>query len=360
MTRALPHVAQMSPYALANMTTPEDTDLVSLSQNESLRGPSPNATEASAARLVDASAYPDPDWSDLRDALAKLHVIPADDILCGAGSLDLIACVARAFAGPGRSILAPAHAYPFFRTAAQMVDARFDTAPEKHCAVDVDSLLDNVKPDTTLVFVANPGNPTGTCISKADILRLRLGLRDDILLVIDEAYGEFSDSFNASCWDMVEDTNTVVLRTMSKAYGLAGLRTGWGLFPAHISAEVRKVMNPNNLTAPSQAAALAAVQDQDYMKETCAMTASLRDAAPQALVRAGFDVLPSTTNFLLILFESESAAQSADASLNAKGIFLRRQQGAGLPHALRMTIGPEAATQMAVAHLRSWRKEHCT
>ncbi|MEQ3708126.1 MAG: histidinol-phosphate transaminase [Tateyamaria sp.] len=358
MTSALPHVACMSPYALADMAAPEGIDLVSLSQNESLRGPSPRAIEAAAARCAEASAYPDPDWSTLRNSLAKLHGISADGILCGSGSLDLIACIARTFAGPGRAVLAPAHAYPFFRTVAQMSNARFDTAAETECVADVDALLDSVKPDTALVFVANPGNPTGTCITRDDLERLRAGLRDDILLVIDEAYGEFADHFADPCWNLVHGTNTVVLRTLSKAYGMAGFRVGWGLFPPHISNEVRKVMNPNNVSAPSQAAAQAAVLDQVYMKETCAITGALRDQTIEALRLAGFKVLPSVTNFALILFDSESAAQSADASLRAKGIFLRRQQGAGLPHALRMTIGPEKETQMAISRLKSWHKEH--
>ncbi|MEO0767285.1 MAG: histidinol-phosphate transaminase [Pseudomonadota bacterium] len=357
MTRAVPHVARMSSYALAEMQAPDGVDLVSLSQNESLRGPSPFAIAAAAACLGDASAYPDPDWSALRNSLATLHGIPANGILCGGGSLDLIGSIARAFAGPGRAVLAPAHAYPFFRTAAQMANARFDTTAETDCVVDVEKLLAGVKPDTSLVFVANPGNPTGTSITKPDLERLRAGLRTDILLVIDEAYGEFSDHVTAPCWDLVHGSNTVVLRTLSKAYGMAGFRVGWGLFPAQISAQVRKVMNPNNVSAPSQAAAQAAVLDQAFMKETCTLTGALRDEATNGLRRAGFKVLTSATNFVLILFDSENVAQSADASLRAKGVFLRRQQGAGLSHALRMTVGPEKATLMAVAHLKSWQEE---
>ena len=354
MTRAAPHIFNMSPYALAQMSAPPGKALVSLAQNESLRGPSPKAIKAATDCLVSGADYPDPDWTALRGALATHHGIPADMILCGNGSLDLIGCLARVYTGPTRSVLMPEHAYPFFRTAAQMADARVDSASEVDETVSVDALLSTVQPDTGIVFVANPGNPTGTRIPKSDLLRLRAGLRDDILLVIDEAYGEFSDALNQACWDMVDMGNCAVLRTFSKAYAMAGFRVGWGLFPDQIAQDLRKVMNPNCLTLPSQAAALAALGDDGYMQETCQITAELRDLAAQQLRHAGFDVVPSVTNFLLIRFKDEEAALSADAKLRAEGIFLRRQQAAALPHALRMTIGPADATAAAIHQLTYW------
>ncbi len=357
MTTALSHIQNMSPYALANVAAPVGRRLISLSQNESLRPPSPDVIQAATAALVKGAEYPDPDWTDLRASLAALHDIPAQGILCGAGSLDLIGCLMRVYSGPERSVLAPEHAYPFFKTAAQMADARLDTASEVDATVDVDALLGAVQPDTGIVCVANPGNPTGTRITTSDIRRLRAGLRDDILLVIDEAYGEFADHLDGRCWDMVEAGNCVVLRTFSKAYSMAGFRIGWGLFPEPVAEQVRKVMNPNNLSRAAQMAAVAAVRDQAYMEETCAMTRALRENASRTLIRAGIDVVPSVTNFVLIQFASPDEAQAADAALRADGIVLRRQQGAGLPHALRMTIGQERATHQAVTRLIQWRQE---
>ena len=360
MTRALAHIARMSPYALAELNVPNGKPLLSLSQNESLRAPSPRAIEAAAGALSAAAHYPDPDWRALRQALSRHHDIAADCILCGSGSLDLIGCIARVFSGPRRSVLAPEHAYPFFRTAAQMANARFDTAKEVNATISVDALLGAMRPDTRLVFVANPGNPTGTRIPKAELLRLRAGLRKDILLVIDEAYGEFTDHPAERCFDMTEAGNTVVLRTFSKAYGMAGFRVGWGLFPPDIAREIRKVMNPNNIPAASQAAATAALADQDYMRETCALTTTLRDETTLRLRRAGFEVHPSSTNFVLIDMGSTEAARSADAALRAQGVFLRAQAAAGLPRALRMTMASEGAMAAALSHLEAWKKEHAT
>ena len=358
MTKPSPHILNMSAYALAEMSAPPGKSLISLAQNESLRGPSPKAIKAATQCLISGGNYPDPDWTALRGALATHHGISADMILCGNGSLDLIGCLARVYAGPDRSVLIPEHAYPFFRTAAQMANARVDTAPEVNETVSVDALLSAVQPDTGLVFVANPGNPTGTHIPKSDLVRLRAGLRDDILLIIDEAYGEFSDALNEPCWDMVDGGNCAVLRTFSKAYAMAGFRVGWGVFPDQISQELRKVMNPNSLTFPSQAAALAALKDDQYMRDTCRITAELREQVTHQLRHAGFDVASSVTNFVLIRFEAEAAALLADAALRAKGIFLRRQQGAALSHALRMTIGPADATAAAIKQLALW-KETC-
>ena len=346
----------MAPYALASLAVPQGMSLVSLSQNESLRPPSPHVAKAVERMSSHGAGYPDPDWSALRRAIAEAHSVPAHQILCGAGSLDLISALARVFAGPTASVLVPKHAYPFFCSVAQMVGAKCILAPETGTTVDVDALLHAVRPETAVVFVANPGNPTGTRLPKSELLRLRAGLPERTLLVIDEAYGEFADHLGEWCWDMVDRGGTVVLRSFSKAYALAGFRVGWGLFPPEIGADLRKVMNPNNLAAISQAAAIAAVEDQPYMRETCQLTATLRDTVLGRLRAAGFDVGPSLTNFLLIRFTDAQQAQAADAALLASGIVLRAQAGAGLPSCLRMTIGTETECRKAVDTLIHWKR----
>lgn len=360
MIRPVPYVANMAAYPLAQIEVSPGKTLVSLSQNESLRPPSPMATKAAADAALATHLYPDPDCIALREGLAAHHRLNLDTILCGAGSLDLIGCIARSYAGPDDAILAPAHAYPFFRTAAQMAQARFDTCKEKDATVDVDALLNAVRADTRIVFVANPGNPTGTRIPNAEVRRLRAALHADILLVVDEAYGEFADHLDAPTFGMIAQGNTVVLRTFSKAYGLAGFRVGWGAFPPAILQQVRKVMNPNAISAPAQAAAHAALLDHSYMRETCTQAAQLRDTAITRLREAGFDVLQSHTNFMLILFKGEAQALAADAALKAEGVVLRAQSGAGLPHALRMTVGKPDHMKQAVDHLIRWKQEHPT
>lgn len=347
MSQANPHVAAMAAYQLAEMVAPPGLPLISLAQNESLRPPSPRAVAAAAQVLSEGAAYPDPDWTGLRQALGAHHQIDPQMILCGSGSLDLIGALARTYAGPDRAILAPAHSYPFFRSAAQMADAPYCEAPDQNGTACVDRLLAEVTPQTAIVFIANPGNPTGTRLPRATLRDLRARLPGDVLLVIDEAYGEFADGLDAPCFDMAETGNTVLLRTFSKAYALAGCRVGWGIFPPHIAEQVRKVMNPNNISAASQAAAQAALEDAAYMQETCAQTAALREAAAAQLRAGGLTIWPSFTNFLLIGFNTVEQAAAVDTALKAQGIFLRAQGGAGLPHCLRMTIARAADTERA-------------
>lgn len=354
MIRAVKHIAEMSPYALAKLDAPAGKRLISLSQNESLRPPSPLVIEAVTNALSSAQLYPDPDWGELRSALSEVHGIPATGILCGNGSMELIGCLALAFAGEGAAVLAPAHGYPFFKTAAALARARYDTAPEENGCVSVDALLAAVQSDTRVVFIANPGNPTGTRISRAELVRLREALDDNILLVIDEAYGEFTDHLGEGMFDLVERGDTVVLRSFSKAYGLAGMRVGWGLFPEAIGVEIRKVMNPNSISLAGQAAATAALADQAYMRETCALTATLRDGFVQRLRHAGFDVADSFTNFALVRFEDAKAAQRADAALRAEAVIARPQSGAGLPECLRVTIGAAEDLDLAAGLLERW------
>ena len=356
MTRPLSHIAAMKPYALADLNAPEGKRLVSLSQNECLRPPSPLVLQSASKCMQNAMHYPDPDWIALRHALSEVHQIPIDGLLCGAGSLDLISVLARVYSGQGRSVLAPANAYPFFATAAQMAGARFDVAPEVDFEVSVDALLDSVRPETGLVFLANPGNPTGTRINKSEIVRLRTNLRSDILLVIDEAYGEFADHLEDRVFDLVPGGNTAVLRTFSKAYGMAGMRVGWGLFPVAIAAELRKVLNPNNLSVTAQLGAIAALEDQDYMLETVSITRKIRDESASVLRDAGLVVPESHTNFLLIDFQKPNFAKLAEEYLRNNGIFLRAQGAAGLPQVLRMTIGPDEDTRLAVQHILQWRQ----
>jgi len=319
--------------------------MISLAQNESACPPSPAALAAAAAALAGAALYPGPDCADLCAAIAGVHGLPPGQILCGAGSMDLIGAVARAYLAPGDRALMPAYGYMYFATAARLAGASVDLAPEAGLTVDIAALLDHVTPATRVVFVANPGNPTGTRIGRADILALRDGLPDDVLLVVDEAYAEFAPP--APAFDLAARGNTVVLRSFSKAYGLAGLRAGWGFFPDAVRSEVQKTMPPNGLSAPTEAAAAAAMRDQGWMRATVATTAARRDRFRDRLREIGLDVPDSHANFVLIGFGTATAATRVDAALRTGGIALRGMAGYGLPDRLRATIGSEEAMDRA-------------
>lgn len=354
MIRAVPNVAAMAPYALADLGP---AGSVSLAQNESAFGPSPNAIAAGQAALADAALYPDPDWSDLRAAIAAAHGLDTAGILCGTGSMELIGCLIRAFAGPGDEVLGTDHGYLFVATACLQAGAGYVKAEEPDLTVSVEALLAKVSPRTRIVFLCNPGNPTGTRIANDEILRLRDALPGQVLLVVDQAYGEFDDQDPAPIFALAGRGDTVVLRTFSKAYALAGCRAGWGLFPEAIGAETRKLLNPNNVSAMSQAMAAAAMRDQAHMRGIAAETAAIRDRFAARLGAAGYRVPPSHTNFVLIPFASAGAAREADARLRAAGLLMRGMGGYGLSHCLRATVAAEGHMERAAAILAAFREE---
>ncbi len=351
MIRAVPHVAAMAPYALADLG---GAGTVSLAQNESAFPPSPAALAAGRAVLDQMPLYPNPEWPDLRAAVAEVHRLDPAKVLCGAGSMELITCLIRAFAGPGDRVLGTDYGYAFAASAAAQVRAEYVKARERDLTVSVDDILDAVTPETRIVFVCNPGNPTGTLISNCELLRLRAGLPADVLLAADQAYAEFADAENnpGEIFALAERGDTVVLRTLSKAYGLAGARAGWGYFPPEIAREVRKLLNPNNISIPSQAMAAAAMRDQAHMRNVVAKTAALRDGFAGDCRALGLEVPQSHTNFVLIRFASAEQAQAADAALRMEKLLMRGMGGYGLQDCLRATICSQPVMDRALAVLK--------
>ncbi|PZO81446.1 MAG: aminotransferase [Mesorhizobium amorphae] len=340
----------MSAFALADLG---GYSHATLAQNESAFPPSPRAITAGQAALQRSHLYPDPDWTDLRQTLAPTYDVDAAAILCGAGSMDLIACMVAAFAGAGDEVLGTRFAYNFIASAPARAGAHYVQAEEEAFTVSVDALLDCVTSRTRIVFVCNPGNPTGTRIPNADLERLRARLPPDVLLVIDQAYGEFDDQSPRPIFDLANRGDTVVLRTLSKAYALAGERIGWGVFPPAVAAEVRKVQNSNGVGTVALAMAKAALDDQPYLRDAVAKTAAIRDRFASALRAAGYPVPASHTNFVLIPFSDSQSAQAKANALRDHGIILRQLGGYGLPHCLRATIGPQDVMEKALAILRA-------
>ena len=346
-TSARAHIARMAPYSLAKFDIPANCSLISLAQNESLRPPSPLVAKAINDNLNQLAPYPDPDWSELRTALAELHAIDAGTIMCGAGSMELIQCLAHAWLDSSATVVTTQYAYAFINTVARYTNATIRHVEEDTFTVSVDNIINAVDENTTMVFLANPGNPTGTRIPRAQLRHLRNSIAAKTLLVIDEAYAEFSDNADDYLFDLTESTQTVVLRTFSKAYGLAGIRVGWGVFEASIAEQVRKLLNPNNISVLSQTAATACIHDQTYMLDTCRLTAGLRDTLIDNLITSGLKPPVSHTNFVLLPFNSAESANQVDTLLRQQGMVMRNMAGYGLPHCHRLTVvGEEDMTRV--------------
>jgi histidinol-phosphate aminotransferase len=324
--------------------------VIKLASNENAFGPSPLAVEAMQAALATAHRYPDGSCRALRRAIADAEGIDPAQIVCGAGSDDIIVLLARAYAGPGDEVLYTRHGFLIYPIAAQSVGARPLAVPERDLTADVDALIAAVSPATRIVFLANPNNPTGTYLPAAALARLRAGLPDSVLLVIDAAYAEFVDRPDYTTGaELVAAGNVVVTRTFSKIHGLGGIRVGWGYCPPVIADILDRLRSPFNVSSLGQAAARAALADRDFIARSVAHNSEGRRWFTAELRRLGLGVGDSVGNFVLARFPAAAGrdALAADAHLKADGIIVRRVAAYGLPDCLRISIGKAEEMQAA-------------
>lgn len=342
--QAVNRIAQMAPYKLANLQLPDGVNPIMLAQNEALRGPSPRVREQT--QNLNLQLYPDPDWKTLRNTIASTYAVEADHVLCGSGSMELIIALCQAYLQPGDELLSGEYAYVFMNTCAALTGCEYIKVEQPEFRLDVDILLEAVTNKTKLVFIDNPGNPTGTSVTSGDIRHLRSALPKDVLLIVDQAYGEFTDHWQPPLYDLVYSTNTIIFRTLSKAYALAGLRVGWGLFPLAIKEQVRKLMNPSNIGLFNQAAAVAALEDQAYMQETVRQTIAIRDQFQSLLQSHDVPIIPSDSSFVMVNLGTAEQLANTYELLRSKGILTRPMTGYGLHEWLRISIGTEDQMQL--------------
>lgn len=323
---------------------------IKLSSNENPFGPSPAAKAAYAAAAGDLAIYPDGGALALRTAIAAAHGIDAARVICGSGSDELLSLLCQAYAGPGDEVVHSAHGFAMYSISARAAGATPVAAPERDLTTDVDALLAACGPRTRLVFVANPNNPTGTMIGRAELERLADGLPERALLVVDGAYAEYVDDpdYEDGFALVAARDNVVTTRTFSKIHGLAALRLGWAYCPAHVAAVLDRVRGPFNVSAPALAAGAAAIADAAYVAQCREENARLRADLRAALAASGVESTESHGNFLLAHF-GEGRAAEADAFLKSRGLIIRRMEGYGLPAWLRISIGDAAACAAVAA-----------
>jgi histidinol-phosphate aminotransferase len=356
-----PHLHSLTPVALADRSVAGHLRAIHLAQNESAMPPGTAALEAVRTAVADINRYPEPDAATLRHAIGEAEGLPADRIICGAGSMEVLALLAQAYLGPGDEIVISKYGYVFFRTIAQLVGARFVLAPERNFGTDVDAMLACVGPRTRMVFIANPNNPTGSLLAPAEVRRLRASLRSDIILVIDAAYAEYVTGveYDPGIELVQAGANTVMTRTFSKIHGLAGLRVGWGYFPDAIADIVNRMRHPNNVSTVGIAGAAAAIADRAHIAAVRTANATLRTSFVAQLRQAGFAPCDGHANFVLLPLASAEEAASARESLKARGILVRPMSAYGLDRCLRITIGTPDDMQAVGDALRAWRSEGC-
>lgn len=333
---------------------------IKLSSNESPFGASPKAAEAYRAAAGSLERYPDGSATALRAAIGKAYGLDPARIVCGAGSDELLYLLATAYLGPDSEAIMTAHAFAIFKLATMGRGATPVVVPEKNLTTDVDAMLARVTPKTRVVFLANPNNPTGTYIPFSEVRRLHRGLPDNVVLVLDAAYAEYvrRNDYEAGLELVATSQNTVMTRTFSKVYGLAGLRLGWLYGPEAIVDVLNRIRPAFNVSAAAQAAGIAAMADQAHVERAVAHNDAWLPVLSEKLAGIGLDVTASVGNFLLIGFAKEGAKSAAAAYgyLKSRDIYLRPMGAYGLPHTLRLTIGTEAENAAVLAALSDFMK----
>ncbi|PTE20492.1 histidinol-phosphate transaminase [Cereibacter changlensis JA139] len=325
------------------------SNVLKLSSNENPFGPSAKAKEVFLRSVHSLHRYPSTDHAPLRQAIAEVHGLDPDRVICGCGSDEIITFLMQAYAGPRDEVLFTEHGFLMYRISALAVGATPVEVPERERTTDVDALLAACTPRTRLVFIANPNNPTGTMIGAADVARLAAGLPPQAILVLDGAYAEYVPGFDAGLALLEGRGNVVMTRTFSKIYGLGGLRIGWGYGPKPIIDVLNRIRGPFNLSTTQLDVAEAAVRDQDHVAKCRAENARWRVWLAEALAEIGVPSDTSMANFILARFADAEEAEACDNFLQSQGLLVRRVTSYKLPHCLRITIGDEASSRR-VAH----------
>lgn len=342
MTQALrpqPGIMDIALYQGGASKIDGQTDPLKLSSNENPFGCSPKAAEAVAAAATSMHRYPSTDHATLRSAIAAVHGLDADRIICGVGSDEILNLLAYAFAGEGDEVLYPEHGFSMYRIFALSTGATPVVAPERERRVDVDAMIARITDATRLIYLANPANPTGTAIDTQALTRLADATPAHCLLVLDGAYAEFYDGYDGGAGLVEARDNVVMTRTFSKLYGLGGLRVGWGYAPQAVIDVLNRVRGPFNLSTVALAGAETAMRDRDFVDACLAENAEQRVRLTQGLHQLGIGCDKSEANFVLARFEDEAQALAVDAHLKTAGILVRLVKGYGFPAALRITVG---------------------
>ncbi|MEE9452954.1 MAG: histidinol-phosphate transaminase [Paracoccaceae bacterium] len=356
-----PGILDIEPYVGGDSVLADTVrnQVIKLSSNENPYGPSPQAVAAFRAASETMATYPSSDHLALRTAIGEVHGIDPTQVICGAGSDEIITFLCQAYAGIGDEVLYTEHGFSMYRICALAAGATPKVAPETARHADIDALLAACSDKTRLVFLANPNNPTGTMISAQQIERLAAGIPAQAILVLDGAYAEYVEDgeYDAGLALIGARDNVVMTRTFSKIYGLGGLRIGWGHGPAHIIDALNRVRGPFNVSDAALAAAEAALRDEDYVAECRAKNSRWRDWITTELTALGVKIDPSFGNFILARFANADLANGCDAALRARGLIVRKVAGYGFPEGLRITIGDEIACRQIVQGVKDFLAE---
>jgi histidinol-phosphate aminotransferase len=357
--RAPEYVRGIAPYVpgkpideLAREYGLAETSIIKLASNENPRGPSPKVLQAIAAGAADVTRYPDGNGFTLKAALAERYRVARDQIVLGNGSNDILELATQALLRAGDQAVYSQHAFAVYPLATQARGAIGIVVPAREFGHDLAAMARAITPRTRIVFVANPNNPTGTWIPPDALQAFLAEVPREVVVVLDEAYDEYLEPAQRSpSADWIDaHRNLIVSRTFSKAYGLAGLRVGFGLMHAGLADLLNRVRQPFNVNSIAQIAALAALADTDYVAESAALNRAGMTELMRALDAMHVGYVASHGNFLLVHVGAAAAVYEA---LLRQGVIVRPVEGYGLPEHLRVTVGLPEENRRFLAALKT-------
>ena len=315
------------------------TEVVKLSSNENPYGPSEATKAAFAQSGLALHRYPGTDHAGLRAAIAEVHGLDAERIVCGVGSDEVLQFVAQSFAGPGDEVVFSEHCFIVYPLVTQAIGATPIKVPAVNYGHDLEATAAAITPRTRVVFIANPNNPTGTWVTSEPLVRCLKAIPSDVVVVLDEAYFEYvSDpDYPDGIALQKQFDNLVVTRTFSKIHGLASLRVGYAISNGAIADLMNRVRQPFNVNDLSMAAAVGALTDEAHVERSRALNAEGLASVGEALNGLGMEFIPSKGNFLTV--DCKGEAGSIYDALLREGVIVRPIAGYGLPNHLRVSIG---------------------
>jgi histidinol-phosphate aminotransferase len=326
----------------------DEAGIVKLASNENPLGMPESARKAMLAAVADIGRYPDANGFMLKQAISAKYDVPEDWITLGNGSNDILELAAHAFVQPHESIVYSEYSFAVYALATQGVGARAIVVPSVHHGHDLGAMARAIEANTRLIFIANPNNPTGTFVPAAEIEKFLVAVPPEVVVVLDEAYNEYLApqlQYDSVAW-VRSYPNLLVSRTMSKAYGLAGLRVGFAIAQPGLTDLLNRIRQPFNVNSLAQAAAAAALNDKQFLHESAQMNAAGYVQLTEAFDAMGIEYVPSFGNFVLMKAGNDDAAGSrVNLALLKQGVIVRPVNNYGLPQWLRVSIGlPEENT----------------
>lgn len=313
------------------------TEVIKLASNENPWGPSPLALEAMHNALVEIHRYPDANAYDLKNALAESFGLTREHFLFGNGSEEIVRMIAEAFFRPGEEVLMGVPTFPLYETSARILGAIPVEIPLKDGYYPLEGMLEKISPKTRAIYICNPNNPSGTELTEEEIREFVAKVPEHIILIFDEAYFEFSKSRFSATALLDENRPILIMRTFSKAFGLAGIRIGFVIGQPELLNALNQVRDPFNVNSVAFAGALAAWKDEVYLAEIISKNAEERQYITESLEGLGAKVWPSGTNFVMAFIDY--AGENLTFDLLRKGIIVRPGKAYGYPGALRISVG---------------------